>query len=394
MSTFNNIPTGLIVPAQIPLDAKLYVADEASLTNLGVSNNLAFTYYEGMIVYCVAEKTRWEWREGAVGEIGLLPTGFTYPSPLIINGVDYSNKTFNFYRVVQNLLISNVGTGVGVYKGLNLLINTHEFKRLNSIGLTILSSSNEINIENKQGLNVGTGSEIYKTLNSVTKIHEFRTLKSLSPSITISQSSDEVSINTSLYNTIVTGGSGITVTGTGTVGNPYVVSLTPVVPQWLTGDIKEVYCTQLYMTTNFIQVGPNAGLGIGERTGWAICNGNNGTPNDNGRVVVAYGTSYPTLNATGGSKDAVLLSHHHYTVATGTNSNGDDVSNSLYDGTDANRKELGLASRALNFDVAAYDYELATAIGNIDGGKTSTTGGTGVDKNMQPYVVRLKIMKL
>ena len=94
----NNIPAGLKVPTQTPLDAKLHVASQAVLSNLGSNNNLAYTYYEGMIVYCVAQKTRWEWRE--VGGTGtkLLVTDFTYPNNLVVDGVTYSNRIFNFYQ--------------------------------------------------------------------------------------------------------------------------------------------------------------------------------------------------------------------------------------------------------------------------------------------------------
>lgn len=94
----NNIPAGLKVPTQTPLDAKLHVASQAVLSNLGTNNNLAYTYYEGMVVYCVAERTRWEWRE--VGGTGtkLLITDFTYPNNLVVDGVTYSNKVFNFYQ--------------------------------------------------------------------------------------------------------------------------------------------------------------------------------------------------------------------------------------------------------------------------------------------------------
>lgn len=94
----NNIPAGLKVPTQTPLDAKLHVASQAVLSNLGTDNNLAYTYYEGMIVYCVAEKTRWEWREVVGVGTKLLGTDFTYPNNLIVDGVTYSNKIFNFYQ--------------------------------------------------------------------------------------------------------------------------------------------------------------------------------------------------------------------------------------------------------------------------------------------------------
>jgi len=104
MSDINNILTGLKIPAQIPLDAKLYSASQSVLTNLGTDNNLAYTYYSGMIVYCVQEKTRWEWREVVGSEEGLLPSNFQYPTGLFVFGIDYSNKIYNFFEIIGNTI--------------------------------------------------------------------------------------------------------------------------------------------------------------------------------------------------------------------------------------------------------------------------------------------------
>lgn len=374
MSTVNNIPTGLLVPAQVPLDAKLYIADEASLMNLGIASNLAYTYYEGMIVYCVAEKRRYEWREGAVGEVGLLPTGFTYPSPLVVNGVTYSNRTFNFFIVVQNMNISNVGTGVGCYKGFNIPTNSHQFKSFTSTGFLITSVLNEINLETKPGVNLNGGAEVYKGVNDTTKVHEFRTLKSITAGITITQVGDEIRFSSSFYNTIIQGGTGITVTGTGTALNPYIISLTPTASPWLRGDIKWIYCDATYLANNFVASGTTEGLGVNERAGWAICNGRNGTPNDKGKVYIAYGklgtgTNYPTLDATGGSEDAVLVEHTH------------TLKENVY------KTNYNLAGGG-----APYDDTVQSVPNDSD--SISTEGVSGVGKNMQPYVVRLCIMKL
>ena len=72
--------------------------------------------------------------------------------------------------------------------------------------------------------------------------------------------------------------------------------------QWVTGDIKEVDCTQAYILdpANFIQSGTEKGKGTvgGPRDGWAICNGLNGTRNRTGRVSVAWGDVTP-LGASG-----------------------------------------------------------------------------------------------
>ena len=289
MSAVNNIPTGLLVAAQLPLDVKLYIDSEASLVYLGINNNLAYTYYEGMIVYCVAEKRRWEWREGTVGETGLLPTGFTYPNGLIVNNVDYSNKTFNFYFVIQNVKITTIGTGMSIYSGVNILTNTHEFFSFRSSGLNIFAPVNgEIFIESKQGENLGTGVYAYKGLEPTSKLHQFRSLKP-STKITINQTATELQFDTPLYQTVIQQGTNISITGTGTSVDPWIISAIPADPAWITGDIKEVYCTNAYIAANFVSAGPTKGLGTGPRLGWAICNGNNGTPNDDGRTPIAWG---------------------------------------------------------------------------------------------------------
>lgn len=96
---YTNQPLGLRVQTQIPLNVKEYVASEQVLKDLGSGNNLAFTYQKGLIVYCVQEGTRYEWREMQDGDTGLLSTNFTYPNNVVTFGIDYSNKEYNFVRV-------------------------------------------------------------------------------------------------------------------------------------------------------------------------------------------------------------------------------------------------------------------------------------------------------
>jgi hypothetical protein len=50
-------------------------------------------------------------------------------------------------------------------------------------------------------------------------------------------------------------------------------------------------------------------------TGWQLCNGTNGTPDLRDRFVIGAGSSY-AVAATGGSKDAVIVSHDHTGTAT------------------------------------------------------------------------------
>lgn len=102
MSDFSNIPGGLNIQTQIPLDVKLFKINETALADLGEDNNLAYTYYDGLKIYCFEEKTTYIWREVQTGEenTGLVSSDFTYPNNLISFGINYSLRTFNFFPIV------------------------------------------------------------------------------------------------------------------------------------------------------------------------------------------------------------------------------------------------------------------------------------------------------
>lgn len=134
-----------------------------------------------------------------------------------------------------------------------------------------------------------------------------------------------------------------------------------------TGDVKEIDVSNAYLNANF----DVTGLGINERLGWAICNGQNGTRNRSGRVAMAYdATNYATIGAIGGSKDAVVVTHSHG-VTVGNVNNG-----------------------AIGGEVANHTARWDSGSGTFLSGTTEFTGVSGTDKNLQPYMVTLMIMKL
>lgn len=93
------LTTGIIIPKQTPLDSKGFADSETTLKNLGLNNNLAYTYYDGLNVFCKEEKTWWEWREVVGIETGLLLTHFLYTDGTIgADGIDYSLKFYNFFK--------------------------------------------------------------------------------------------------------------------------------------------------------------------------------------------------------------------------------------------------------------------------------------------------------
>ena len=129
-------------------------------------------------------------------------------------------------------------------------------------------------------------------------------------------------------------------------------------------DIKAIYANPTYLGDNF----DSNGLGKNLRTGWAICNGKNSTPNIGGRVIVSYGGAFTTLNATGGEKEHTLT-------------------------------EAEMPSHTHDIDLVDESGSGAPAGGNPAGvsngtGKTKSQGGGVPFSIMQPYIVLVYIMKL
>ena len=132
--------------------------------------------------------------------------------------------------------------------------------------------------------------------------------------------------------------------------------------------------------------------------GWLLCNGSNGTPNLVDRFVVGAGSTY-SVGATGGSANAIVVSHTHtgtgsyrnnylarVELSTGANGGSTDIAE---DGTispwiTSGRNDGG--SRALRFQNKGYN-STSLSITN------STTGSNGVNANLPPYYALCYIMK-
>ena len=101
-------------------------------------------------------------------------------------------------------------------------------------------------------------------------------------------------------------------------------------------------------------------------TGWALCDGNNGTPNLQDKFIVGAGSSY-AVDATGGSADATLVSHTH---------------NLLY-----NHGSFGGSSGAVT--PRSGNSPVTPGIS----GRVSTEGSSATNANLPPYYALAYIMK-
>lgn len=116
-------------------------------------------------------------------------------------------------------------------------------------------------------------------------------------------------------------------------------------------------------------------------SGWFLCNGSNGTPNLQDRFVVGAGNLYAP-GASGGSKDAIVVSHTHTATVT-----------------DPGHRHTGQNTQYLNSGIPAggnpgtvFPGDTGTATTGITVG-ISTAGSSGTDANLPPYYALAFIMK-
>ena len=119
--------------------------------------------------------------------------------------------------------------------------------------------------------------------------------------------------------------------------------------------------------------------------GWYLCDGTNGTPNLRDRFIVGAGTTY-AVAATGGTADAVVVSHTH--TATVTDPGHNHTLNYNNGGSNAFTSANGTAGPTANTST--------TAIVNNTTGVTvanSTVGVSGINQNLPPYYALAYIQK-
>lgn len=102
------LSTGLETAGQYPLDGKRLFLTLASMTDLGTGNLKALKYHEGMTVRCVENLKEYIWREAENGEQGEISQNFTYPNGAIAHGIDYSNRSFNFFETSVKVNIADL----------------------------------------------------------------------------------------------------------------------------------------------------------------------------------------------------------------------------------------------------------------------------------------------
>jgi hypothetical protein len=132
-------------------------------------------------------------------------------------------------------------------------------------------------------------------------------------------------------------------------------------------------------------------------TGWVLCNGSNGTPDLRNKFVigahtdsagVAYSTVTGSNTQTGGTKDAIVVSHTHTATSTVTDpghlhtftnySNAGGASDTPIIGSSNTLTTVSTNSAVTGISVATTN---------------STEGSSGTNQNLPPYYALAYIMK-
>ena len=125
-------------------------------------------------------------------------------------------------------------------------------------------------------------------------------------------------------------------------------------------------------------------------TGWALCDGVAGRLDLRNRFVVGAGNSY-AVNGTGGSKDAIVVSHTH----TGTVASHVHPGNVLKTVYSANGSRYGQNSFPANSWNNVTGYTLGnTGAAAPDTVTVTAAGSSGTNANLPPYYALCYIVKV
>jgi len=119
-------------------------------------------------------------------------------------------------------------------------------------------------------------------------------------------------------------------------------------------------------------------------SGWLLCNGSNGTPDLRNRFVVGATSTY-AVGATGGSADAIVVSHTHTATVTDPGHAHD------YKGGTFNSSQ-GAGPNSIANTNNTFNQTTTTATTGITV-SNSTTGSSGTNANLPPYFALCYIMK-
>lgn len=175
-------------------------------------------------------------------------------------------------------------------------------------------------------------------------------------------------------------GGAFTCTGAAVFSSTVALGSTATATTQSSGDNSTKVATTAYVANNAI---PSGGIIIWSGSssaipsGWYLCNGANGTPDLRNRFVVGAGSTYAVGN-TGGSADAIVVSHTHSVTDPGHSHTIGFQNHTI----DQNAGSAGLVRQGTS--------NTSTQTTGIS---ISSTGASGTNANLPPYYALCYIQK-
>jgi len=185
-----------------------------------------------------------------------------------------------------------------------------------------------------------------------------------------------------------TDGDGFTVGGAFTCSGAAVFSSTVTAPTPTTGDNSTKVATTAFVQSSGLPSGCIvlwSGSVASIPSGWYLCNGSNGTPDLRNRFIVGAGSTY-AVGGTGGSADAIVVSHTHTATDSGHTHSFTAIAQA---GADGGSGALVGGIQNTSND-GSYTGTTGSGTASIS---VSTTGSSGTNANLPPYYALAYIMK-
>lgn len=134
-------------------------------------------------------------------------------------------------------------------------------------------------------------------------------------------------------------------------------------------------------------------------SGWAVCDGQNGTPDLRDKFVVGAGDKY-TVTQQGGSADAIVVEHTHTGTTASSGNHYHHSLNSLTQGQQSNSGSFRSTHDNYNQFLLADSSKSPTTGRTSDAGAhihsftTNSSGASGTDANLPPYYAVYYIIKV
>jgi hypothetical protein len=163
---------------------------------------------------------------------------------------------------------------------------------------------------------------------------------------------------------------------------------TPTAPTASSGTNTSQIATTEFVTTAVTASFPTGGIIMWSGSiatipaGWVLCNGTSGTPDLRNRFVIGAGSTY-AVAATGGSADAIVVSHTHTATVTDPG-HFHTVPPSVSDAIGGSGSQQAYRGSGPS--------NTSTAVTGITV-SNSTTGSSGTNANLPPYYALAYIMK-